>query len=334
MTYDILILTDHSRHSEDNSVYELASQFAMHPEINSVDIASRGVSENAAFFNGQVDAVLSVIPGLPQLTLNDALHLFETALTETEIIDYDFILLRLPQPVPEALFRALPEVIPEDHIINPPSGIIRTGSKEFLTEVPDLCPPVSIVQSVAETMDFLTHHDLILKPFQSHGGKGIVKLTSDSAEDATGSCVTHDEFFRHWQPPYLAMQFLKNVTEGDKRTIVVNGQVIGSALRKPQPGSWMCNVAQGASFQHAIADRDEMHIAHRLAEEMRKYGIVIFGFDTLMNDQEHRVLSEINTMSVGGIKQTLDSHGRSVVGQVVSSLVEYMHHVWFGPEIQ
>lgn len=118
MAFDILILTDHSGHTDENSFYGLASSLAGHADVNSVDIASRGVVDNRVFFEGNVDAVLSVIPALPALTFHRASQLFETALSEAEIVDYDFVLLHLPQSASEIFFSALTGVVPEDHIIS------------------------------------------------------------------------------------------------------------------------------------------------------------------------------------------------------------------------
>lgn len=330
MHYDVLILTDHTRHTEENSVYALAAALAGHEGINNVDIASKKVKENAAFFSGQMDAVLSVIPALPDLSFRQASELFGSATTEAEIGDYDFIVLRLPPPIPQDLFNALSEHTPADHLINRPSGIVLTSSKEYLTGFPDLCPPMQLVHTREEAIAFLAQFPLVLKPVNGYGGEGIFRLTEEFAENVSGSRVGHGDFFTQWKPPYLAMKFLPRVTEGDKRTIVVNGRVMGSALRKPAHDQWICNVAQGGSAFHAVADADEIRIAHRLNEDLHRHGVVIFGFDTLVGDDGRRVLSEINTMSIGGLKQTRDAEGHPILARIVDELVSHMDDVWYG----
>lgn len=330
MDYTILILTDHSVHTSENSVYALASAFIAHPNISAVDIASRGITDNQIFFNGNPEAVLSVIPAVPKLNYEHALELYKSACTEAELSDYDFVILRLPQPVPEKLFRSLGESIPEDHIINSPRGIMHTGSKEFLLEVADLCPPIRLVKSESALMEFLQLHPLVLKPLYGYGGKGIIKVTGESAEIENGNQISHDDLFLHWKPPYLAMKFLMNVAKGDKRTVVVNGETVGSSLRKPAPGHWMCNVAQGGIAEHAIADADELHIAQRLAKAVGKYDIVMFGFDTLMEDDGRRVLSEVNTMSIGGLKQIRNAEGKPTLIKIVDLFAQHMDRVWHG----
>lgn len=332
MGYDILILTDHSGHTSENSTYALASALAADPHINTVDIASRGLPDNTRFFKGDMEAIISVIPAIPRLTYKRALLLFESATTDAELTDYDFILLRLPPTVPVKLFRALIHTIPEDHIINEPSGIIRTASKSFLLELQDLCPPIQLVKKQSEVMALVKKSPIVLKPLYGYAGQDIVKVTNLHVENGHGQRTNHPTYFRNWSPPYLAMQFLPRVLDGDKRTIVVNGEIMGSAIRTPAPGSWMCNVAQGGSSIHAMADENERHIAQRLIQELGKYGIVMFGFDTLINNDGHRVLTELNTMSIGGLKQIRDKNNKPIMKKVVHQLVRHMDAVWYGNE--
>jgi len=47
------------------------------------------------------------------------------------------------------------------------------------------------------------------------------------------------------QKYYVAVEFLKNVSQGDKRVIIINGKIMGCSLRIPQPGNWLCNGSQG-----------------------------------------------------------------------------------------
>jgi glutathione synthase len=332
MDFDILILTDHKRHTSENSVYALAAELATHDHVHTVDIASRGQEENTFFFAGNVDSVLSVIPGMPGLTFEKAKELFASSSTEAELADYDFILLRLPPPAPEMLFNALMEQVPADHLINAPGGILHTSSKAFLTRFADLCPPMRLVRDQRDVLEFLSVHPLVLKPLHGYGGNGIFKITAGHAEDSTGASGTHAEFFSMWQPPYLAMQFLDRVSEGDKRTIVVNGHILGSAIRVPASGQWVCNVAQGGVSGHAIADEDEHRIATALSNELGKFGIVMFGFDTLVGNDGKRVLSEVNTMSIGGLKQIRNPDDQPILGAVVHHLLSHMHEIWFGNE--
>jgi glutathione synthase len=333
MAYDILVLTDHRLHSAENSVYALSAALLAHPLVNSVDIASRGLEENAMFFDGHTNAVLSVIPAVSRMTYRRGRNLLESSASEAELADYDFVFLRLPPPIPVRLFRSLPEAMPEDHIVNEPSGIIRTASKAFLLEVAELCPPMHMIRKRSDALDFLgPYNAIVLKPLYGYAGNGVVKFTKEHAEMSNGNRLFHRIFFKEWSPPYIGMQFLDNVAEGDKRTIVVNNKIMGSALRKPTGGKWTCNIANGGVASHAIPDATDHKIATRLSTELGKQGILIFGFDTLMNNDGQRVLSEVNTMSIGGLKQIRDAEEKPILKEVVSEVMQHLDRIWFGTD--
>ena len=117
---------------------------------------------------------------------------------------------------------------------------------------------------------------------------------------------------------------------GDKRTIVANGQILGSTLRLPAPGSWMCNVAQGGMAIPAEVDPDDRKIASRLIPLLGGLGVIFFGFDTLVDDDGRRTLSEINTLSVGGLPQIADFTGKPIVKDAAQLLWEYVKSEIYG----
>jgi glutathione synthase len=122
----------------------------------------------------------------------------------------------------------------------------------------------------------------------------------------------------------LAMKFLKNVTQGDKRTIVVNREILGAALRLPAPGGWLCNVNQGGHAILAEPDEDEHIIQEILTPMLHRKGVVIFGFDTLVDDDGRRVLSEINTLSIGGLVPLEEMSGKPVLKRAATLLWDYI----------
>lgn len=336
--YDILILTDHRAHTPENSLYALASALATHEDTISVDIASRNIEANRGFFDGDLTRPVSVISGSPDLTFEKAQHLFRKGLDENALEQYDFILLRLPPPYPPKLFDALLNNFTEDHIINNPRGIIRTSTKAFLLEVADLCPPIRLLHTYEEMEEMAASYPLILKPLNSYGGQGLLRVgrpdregQGEVVETAEGDILTRDALKETWtrDVQYLGMKFMKNVSAGDKRTVVVNGEVIGSSLRLPPEGSWLCNVSQGGTSVSAQPDAEDLHIARTLTPILKKHGVIIFGFDTLMDDDGKRKLSELNTTSIGGIAQICIQSGKKV-DAVAKLIMDHINAVWYG----
>jgi glutathione synthase len=111
---------------------------------------------------------------------------------------------------------------------------------------------------------------------------------------------------------------------GDKRTIVANYQVLGSALRMPAPGSWMCNVAQGGHGVPAEMDEDEKIIERTLTPLLHQKGVIMYGFDTLVGDDGRRVLSEINTLSIGGLVPLEELTGKPILSRAARLLWDHV----------
>src|SRR5690606_35071471 len=110
---------------------------------------------------------------------------------------------------------------------------------------------------------------------------------------------------------------------GDKRIVVVNGRIVGASLRKPAEGSWLCNVSLGGSSEASHPDEREKTIAARVHDALAPLGIGIFGMDTLVDDQGQRVLSEINTLSVGGVGPMERQHSLPISDYVADELIKY-----------
>jgi glutathione synthase len=238
----------------------------------------------------------------------------------------DVVLFRLPQPVERPFISRIRKYFPKAKFINAPEGIIETSSKEYLLQVRDLCPTLSLCQSLSEAIALSHQYEIVLKPMYSYGGRGMFRLSTDAVwkEDERYPISHVHDIIQVVDFPMLSMRFLKNVVLGDKRTIVVHREVIGSALRLPAPGSWMCNIAHGGRAQLDEPDADEWRIESVLTPLLLKKGIVMYGFDTLVDDDGRRVLSEINTLSIGGLMPMEEMSKEPVLKKVAGLLIDYL----------
>jgi glutathione synthase len=307
-----LVLTDHRGHSDQNSLYSLVNTLAGDSRCQYVDVASRGVEPNGQFFLGD-GAQVQGFRVTENLAYSPTGEHFTTDLHALNPGDYDVVWLRLPHPVSDGFFDALRASTP-GLIVNDPAGIRATSTKEFLLRFPEWTPPSRLVRTAEAVADFAHHYPIVLKPLRAYGGKGILRI--DHPEEMAG--LTLDE-------PYLAMKFLKNVSQGDKRILVVNGRILAASLRLPPPGEWLCNVAQGGTSVIAEVTEREREMVEVLAPELLSRGICFAGIDTLVDDDGRRVLSEINTLSIGGFPQAAAQTGRPIVQQAIDELFNYCY---------
>lgn len=323
----ILALTDHLAHESENSIYRLLHTLSLHPRALEVSIASRGVVANKPFFNELQPIPLQVQPIGPQFTYGTRHAFFEVPGRERYIGEYDLLLFRLPRPITAGFFKFVHAAYdkPGGIMINSPLGIEETSTKAFLTHFPELCPPLRMVHNSAEIDAFRKDFPIVLKPLENYGGKGIVRIENEWVWEGNRQ-IPYEDFARHYDAnpsEMLGMKFLKNVHLGDKRIILVNGHIVGVSLRIPGMNSWLCNAAQGGVARASRVEPEELQIIRRLAPVLKEKGIVFFGLDTLVDDNGKRVLSEINTLSVGGLVPAENLHKRPLVKMAVQALMNF-----------
>lgn len=322
-----LILTDHRGHSDQNSLYALARELAAHPASNVVHAASRGDERNADFFRG----ARAQVQGLVEVTKGFGFSPDGKPFLEAERsglpTDYDLIWLRLPPPADPQFFAYL-ATLKGPVIVNHPAGILETGTKEFLLRFPEWTAPTRLIDGPESLLGFADRFPLVLKPLRDYGGRGLVRIQdgralSDGREyDLTDWMHTNTTALtgRH----YLAMKFLKNVDQGDKRILVAGDRILGASLRLPAPGQWLCNVAMGGTSVAADVTEREREMVAAIAPALNQRGVLFFGVDTLVDDDGHRVLSELNTNSIGGFPQAAAQSGQPVVRWAVEALVAWV----------
>lgn len=326
-SYSILVLTDHSRHSDQNSVYGIVRQMLDHPKSKKIFIASRGLEINKNFFDNYKPNELygSRVTNDFQYT-EDGKYL-KKDLEKINIRSIDLVLLRLPRPISDKFLLWLESIFKNAVIINRPSGIVKTSSKAFLLEISGIKKQMKLCRSISDILEFATNFPIVLKPLREYGGKGILKIDGPSLDDGVEISNT-TEYLEKIEKEiiedgFLAMKFLKNVSQGDKRILVVGGEIMASSLRLPAENSWLCNVAQGGQAVFSEVDEEERSIIAIISPILESHGIVIFGADTLVDDDGKRTLSEVNTLSIGGFVQAEEQTGLPIIKNSIDKIFKY-----------
>ncbi len=325
--YKLLVLTDHSTHFNENSIYALLREMLKNNRCSQVDVASRGNDINRLFFEKMAIKSLYATRVHSNFDFTEDGRFFKKDLKKIGLRSYDAVLLRLPHPVAPGFWQFLAGEYPNTLFVNSPTGIEITGSKAYMLNFPDLCPPLQRCKNLQDIENFRQRFPIVLKPLRSYAGLGIVKIEGDKVQKAEGGEMTWDAFadsLRGKSFDYLGAKFLENVHQGDKRIVICNGKILGAALRKPAPGNWVCNVARGGKSSGAEADEDEQAIIERLNPVLAAHGVIFYGIDTLVGDDGKRTLSEINTLSIGGLPKIAEYSGRPVVRQAADLLWEYI----------
>ncbi len=324
----ILVFTDSRQHNEENSLYPFLNEFLSRDEVQEVLVACPSCENNSDFFLGvKRSKVWAHSIGADFEFEKRSLLAVDVDLVDRSSID--FVWMRLPPPLNPSLLDLISDNFVESLILNNPKTILSTGSKEYLLNFPELTAPHWLCDSEDDVRRIITAHEIVLKPLSGYGGQGVIRVSQDGAiidgqnyDLEVGLNMAFAKMDR-----YIAVKFLQNVSEGDKRIIVINGEVYGASLRVPKDGHWLCNVSQGGTAIFADITPEEQHMVKVVDEHLSAAGIFMYGIDTLVGDHGKRVLSEINTASIGGLPQMAKFSGLNLLERAVSSFLAYYRTV-------
>ncbi|MBI3999002.1 MAG: glutathione synthase [Candidatus Omnitrophica bacterium] len=203
---------------------------------------------------------------------------------------------------------------PEVFIINSPSGVRKANEKLYILEFPDWIPP-SLVSNCPERINAFRRKlksDLILKPLDQKGGAGIKLLLFRTKK------VDHllNQMTKNGTRWVIAQKFLKrNLMFGDKRILLLNGEVIGQFARIPKRGEFRSNLSLGGKHVRATLTEKERELARALKPKLLRDGLYFAGIDVVDSK-----LIEINVTSPAGITEVNELEGKHPEVQVVDFL--------------
>jgi glutathione synthase len=225
----------------------------------------------------------------------DHFTLGEPALRRVETTDV--VLMRQDPPFDMAYITAthlLERVHPKTLVVNDPENVRNAPEKIMVTLFPDLMPPTLISRDRAMIQDFRKEHgDVVMKPLYGNGGAGVFKL----AEDDPNFGSLFDMFTTLSREPWMIQRFLPEVSEGDKRIILVDGVALGAVNRVPQPGDIRANMVRGGAAETTQLSAREREICARIGPALKERGLLFTGIDVIAGN-----LTEINVTSPTGIR--------------------------------
>lgn len=321
----ILVITDTLEYGPEATLYPLLHGLCRNENVAGVYVADRIIGGCDDFFYDLDPSVTHV-----KVRKADTDYRYETqdnyAVESFPLAQADAIWMRLDL-AGEDFLKYVQAQCADAFISNNPAGMIETGSKEFLLKLRDdlgaYMPHVTLVETAAEVMAFREQcPHMVLKVLRSYGGKGVVRFRAHGNSELNNREDVHD--FLAENGPCLAMEYLENENQSDNRLVVLDGEILGVIRRLPQPGGWLCNLMAGGSFEVGDPDAREIEIVRRITPLMRAHGIHYYGVDTLLNANNERVLSELNTINSGGAYRYELKTGKPVCRRIADSFVDQL----------
>lgn len=190
-------------------------------------------------------------------------------------------------------------------VINKPQSLRDFNEKVFTSWFPQCCPPTLMTRDISEIKAFFQEHkDIICKPLEGMGGASVFRL---QYPDLNASVVM-EVLSQHGSKFMMAQRYIPEITMGDKRILMINGEPIPYALaRIPAPGELRGNLAAGAKgVAQALTERDRW-ICKEVGPTLREKGLYFVGLDVIGD-----YLTEINITSPTCIRELDEQCGLNI----------------------
>jgi len=216
-----------------------------------------------------------------------------------ELVDLatmDVVLMRQDPPFDIGYITAtylLERVARDTLIVNDPRSVRDAPEKLFVLDFAEFMPPTMISRSLAEIREFHEKHgEIVVKPLHGKAGEGVFRI----GRDGTNLTALAELFGSIWKEPFIVQAFLPSVTEGDKRIVLVDGEVAGAINRRPKSGEFRSNLAAGGTAERTELTAREQEICAAIGPELKRRGLLFVGIDVIGG-----MMTEINVTSPTGI---------------------------------
>jgi glutathione synthase len=198
-------------------------------------------------------------------------------------------------------------------VFNKPRALRDHPEKLAILEFERFISPTLVTRSAQAVRDFhAQHRDIILKPLDGMGGMGIFRVKDDGLN--LGAII--ETLNREGAQTVMVQKFIPAIEQGDKRVLVIGGQVVPFCLaRIPQGGEVRGNLAAGGKgVAQAISARDR-EIAQALGPVLAERGLLLVGLDVIGD-----CLTEVNVTSPTCFQEIFDQTGFDVAAMFIDAL--------------
>ncbi len=235
--------------------------------------------------------------------------------------DIDVVLMRQDPPFDLGYITAahiLEKLKGRTLVVNDPESVRNAPEKVFVLDFAQFMPPTLVARRIEDVRAFHTRHpgDLVVKPLHGNGGKAVFRIPADGSN--LGALT--ELFAQVWREPFMVQPFLPSVADGDKRIVLVDGEVAGAINRRPGEGEFRSNLAVGGSAEAADLTPREHEICAALGPELKRRGLVFVGIDVIGGEW----LTEINVTSPTGIV-AIDRFNGTDTGALIWAAIERRH---------
>src|SRR3954466_6985869 len=226
--------------------------------------------------------------------------------------DVDVVLMRQDPPFDLGYITAthlLERISDETLVVNDPASVRNAPEKLWVLDFARFMPPPMLTRSLGGARKFLAEHgDIVIKPLHGFAGGSVFRIGRDGRNLAS----LMELFNRTYREPHVVQAFVPDIASGDKRIVLVDGEVAGAVNRVPGEGEIRSNLAVGGKAAKTELTQREEEICAALGPELKRRGLLFVGIDVIGG----RWLTEINVTSPTGIVAIDNFNGTDTPGLV------------------
>lgn len=198
-------------------------------------------------------------------------------------------------------------------VVNRPQSLRDANEKLFTAWFPQCAVPTLVTREAGQIRDFLRqHHDMILKPLHGMGGASIFRVM----EGDHNTNVIIETLTEHGRRFAMVQRYIPEITEGDKRILLVDGKPVPYALaRVPAEGESRGNLAVGGKGVGVPLSERDLWICEQVAPTLREKGLLFVGLDVIGD-----YLTEINVTSPTCIRELDQLYSLNIAGDLMDAI--------------
>ncbi len=198
-------------------------------------------------------------------------------------------------------------------VVNRPASVRDANEKLFTGWFPQCCVPTLVSRSPADLRAFVSEQgQAIVKPLDLMGGQSIFRLRPDDPNLS----VILETMTQNGRRTVMAQRFIPEVSQGDKRILLIDGEPVPHALaRVPPAGEFRGNLAAGAQGRGMPLGERERWICRQVGPVLRDKGLIFVGLDVIGD-----YLTEINVTSPTCIRELDRLFGLNIAGSLLDAI--------------
>ena len=211
-----------------------------------------------------------------------------------DLKNFNFIFLRQDPPFNMNYITStyILDLIPDStKVINNPTAVRNATEKLFTFNFKKFMPPTIVTNNINEIENFLENiGEIITKPLYGNGGVGIHRFDKQN--------FNPDDLKQYLDLPIMVQKYIKEINQGDRRLILIDGEYCGSVARIPKDGDIKANFHAGGKAKKTDLVFRDREIIETVGPQLAKNNLFFVGIDIIGD-----YLTEINVTSPTGIKQ-------------------------------